>query len=142
MKIVLGADTEGFELKKKLKNYLNNQGYETVDITPENEDTSINAALKVADELVDKSNDKGILIDGYGVESFMAANKRNGIICANIFDEHSAYMTRSHNNTNMITIGTHIVGDVLAEKIAGTFVAADYAGGRHQIRVDMLNKMC
>jgi len=59
-----------------------------------------------------------------------------------VSDERSAYMTRSHNNARMITMGAEIVGDTLAKNVAKEFVNGHYDGGRHQIRVDMLNKMC
>lgn len=142
MKILLGSDMEGFELKEKLKKFLSNKKYDVVDVTMDENLSSIDAALKVANEVITDSYSKGIMIDGYGVESFMAANKQKGIICANLFDEHSALMTRRHNNSNMITIGGNIVGDKLAERIVDIFVSSEYDGGRHQIRVDMLNKMC
>ena len=61
---------------------------------------------------------------------------------AEVSDERSAYMTRGHNNSRMITMGAQIVGDQLAKNIAKGFVNGKYDGGRHQIRVDMLNKMC
>ena len=64
------------------------------------------------------------------------------MIAAEVSDERSAYMTRSHNNARMITMGAEIVGDTLAKNVAKEFVNGHYYGGRHQIRVDMLNKMC
>jgi galactose-6-phosphate isomerase len=144
MKIFLGSDMEGFELKEKLKKFLMDKKYDVVDVTMKEKLSSIDAALKVANEVINDGDvsSRGIMIDGYGVESFMAANKQKGIICANLFDEHSALMTKRHNNSNMITIGKNIVGDKLAERIVDIFVSSEYDGGRHQIRVDMLNKMC
>ena len=64
------------------------------------------------------------------------------VTLAEVSDERSAYMTRGHNNSRMITMGAEIVGDELAKNIAKGFVNGKYDGGRHQIRVDMLNKMC
>lgn len=71
----------------------------------------------------------------------MTACKYKGIICAEVSDEHSAKMTREHNNASMITMGSGIVGKRLAESIVDAFIKGEYSGGRHQIRVDMLNKM-
>ncbi|HEV9358139.1 TPA: RpiB/LacA/LacB family sugar-phosphate isomerase [Streptococcus pneumoniae] len=62
-------------------------------------------------------------------------------VAAEVSDERSAYMTRGHNNSRMITMGAQLVGDELAKNIAKGFVNGKYDGGRHQIRVDMLNKM-
>ncbi|NBJ70591.1 MULTISPECIES: galactose-6-phosphate isomerase subunit LacA [Clostridia] len=142
MKIVIGSDLKGFKLKELIKMHLVQLGYEVKDLTPLKGNNYYDATLKVAEYIQANKEDKGIMIDEYGVGPFMIANKLKGIICANLFDEHSARMTRSHNNTNMVTIGSGIVGDRLAEKIVETFAAANYDGGRHQIRVDMLNKMC
>lgn len=71
----------------------------------------------------------------------MVATKHKGMIAAEVSEERSAYMTREHNNSQMITIGSQIVGEKLAENIVLAFLKAEYDGGRHQIRVDMLNKM-
>lgn len=65
-----------------------------------------------------------------------------GMIAANVSDERTAYMTRSHNNSRIITMGYKIVGEELAKNISKEFVLGKYDAGRHQIRVDMLNKMC
>lgn len=88
----------------------------------------------------DESN-LGIMVDAYGAGSFMVATKVKGMIAAEVSDERSAYMTRGHNNARMITMGSEIVGDELAINIVNAFVTGKYDGGRHQIRVDMLNKM-
>jgi galactose-6-phosphate isomerase len=74
--------------------------------------------------------------------SSISATKIKGMIAAEVSDERSAYMTRAHNNTRIITVGSEIVGPGVAKNIAKGFVEGDYDGGRHQIRVDMLNKMC
>ena len=91
-----------------------------------------------------KRNDQnlGIVIDAYGAGPFMVATKIKCMVAAEVSDERSAYMTRGHNNSRMITMGAEIVGDELAKNIAKGFVNGKYDGGRHQMRVDMLNKMC
>ena len=83
----------------------------------------------------------GFAFDGYGVGSYMAATRVKGMVAASISDERSAYMTREHNNCRLVCMGSRIVGPEVATRIAREFLAADYAGGRHQIRVDMLHKM-
>lgn len=141
MKIVMGSDAYGFELKEFLKGNLTAMGHEVLDETPENNADFVDAATKVAKVISDEKADRGIIIDEHGVGSFMTANKFKGIICANVTDEHSAFMTRGHNSTKIITIGAGIVGKTLANEMCKTFVESEYDGGRHQIRVDMLNKM-
>ena len=100
------------------------------------------SSKRVAKTVVVNEADRGILVDAYGSGSFMVASKHKFIVCAQIGDEHSARMTREHNNTTIITIGVLITGEQLALSIVDAFLSAEYAGGRHQIRVDMLNKLC
>ncbi|MEX2783850.1 galactose-6-phosphate isomerase subunit LacA [Streptococcus sp. H49] len=140
MMIVIGADAHGKRLKDVLKAHLLSAGYEVSDVSDDTKDF-IDNTLTVAAKLKDTDN-LGIMIDGYGAGSFMAATKIKGMIAAEVSDERSAYMTRSHNNARMITIGAEIVGDRLAKNIVSAFAEGSYDGGRHQIRVDMLNKMC
>ncbi|WP_160673301.1 galactose-6-phosphate isomerase subunit LacA [Clostridium sp. C8-1-8] len=140
MKILIGSDRAGSKLKEHLKAYLNGKGFEVIDKT-EDEVDLVDSADRVCKGILVGEGDRGILIDGYGAGSFMAANKHKGIICAEVSDEHSAYMTRNHNNTSIIAIGAGIVGDTLAEALVDNYLSSEYAGGRHQIRVDMLNKM-
>lgn len=140
MKILIGSDKNGVDLKEHLKYYLLNKGYEIVDKTEDTVDF-VDSADRVCKGILKKEGDRGILIDAYGTGSFIAANKHKGIICAQVSDEHSAFMTRNHNNTSVITLGSKILGQTLAENIVDKYLKSEYTGGRHQIRVDMLNKM-
>lgn len=140
MKILIGSDAHGLNLKEHLKEYLQCKGYQIIDKTEHKVDL-VDAADRVCKGILSNEGERGILIDEYGAGSFMAANKHKGIICAEVSDEHSAYMTRSHNNTSVIAIGSGIVGEKLAEALADAYLQSEYAGGRHQVRVDMLNKM-
>lgn len=142
MKVAIGADQAGFSLKEHLKAFITQLGFEVIDQTPTDELDFVDAASSVARAIQSGAVDRGIAIDEYGAGSFMVAAKHKGIVCAEISDEHSAKMTRDHNNASMITIGSGLVGNRLAEKLVQTFLEAEYSGGRHQIRVDMLNKMC
>lgn len=140
MRILIGSDKYGQELKKHLIAYLKKGGHEVIDMTKEDVDF-VDSADSVCKGILNLYADRGILIDRYGVGSFMCANKHKGIVCAEVSDEHSAYMTRSHNNASIIALGSEIVGKKLAESIVDSYLSSEYAGGRHQIRVDMLNKM-
>ncbi|AAK80896.1 galactose-6-phosphate isomerase [Clostridium acetobutylicum] len=141
MKIAIGADTDGFELKEHLKNYLKSKGIEVIDKTPEKGINLVKSASLVAQAVMNKEADRAVAIDEYGAGSFMVGAKHKGIICAEVSDEHSAKMTSQHNSANMLAIGAGIVGKRLAEGMLDAYIAEKYAGGRHQIRVDMLNKM-
>lgn len=140
MTIILGADAHGNALKEVIKEYLIEEGYQINDVTDLNKDF-VDNTLAVANEVMGTDENLGIMIDAYGAGPFMVATKIKGMVAAEVSDERSAYMTRGHNNARMITIGSEIVGQLLANNIAKGFVTGKYDGGRHQIRVDMLNKM-
>lgn len=141
MTIIIGADAAGSKLKDVVKDYLVGESFEVVDVTKEGQDF-IDVTLAVATEVNEQEDNLGIVIDAYGAGPFMVATKIKGMVAAEVSDERSAYMTRGHNNSRMITMGSEIVGEGLAKNIAKGFVNGKYDGGRHQIRVDMLNKMC
>ena len=141
MAIVVGADLKGTRLKDVVKNFLVEEGFEVIDVTKDGQDF-VDVTLAVASEVNKDEQNLGIVIDAYGAGPFMVATKIKGMVAAEVSDERSAYMTRGHNNPRMITVGAEIVGDELAKNIAKGFVNGKYDGGRHQIRVDMLNKMC
>ncbi|HBL3779132.1 TPA: galactose-6-phosphate isomerase subunit LacA [Enterococcus faecium] len=141
MAIVVGADLKGTRLKDVVKNFLVEEGFEVTDVTKDGQDF-VDVTLAVASEVNKDEQNLGIVIDAYGAGPFMVATKIKGMVAAEVSDERSAYMTRGHNNSRMITVGAEIVGDELAKNIAKGFVNGKYDGGRHQIRVDMLNKMC
>lgn len=141
MAIVVGADLKGTRLKDIVKNFLVEEGFEVIDVTKDGQDF-VDVTLAVSSEVNKDEQNLGIVIDAYGAGPFMVATKIKGMVAAEVSDERSAYMTRGHNNSRMITVGAEIVGDELAKNIAKGFVNGKYDGGRHQIRVDMLNKMC
>ena len=140
MKVILGSDVDGNELKDYIKNYLLENGYDVVDKS-ENKDF-VETTYDVAQTVLADNDSLGIVFDAYGAGSFMVATKIKGMVAAEVSDERSAYMTRGHNNSRIITIGSKIVGTEVAKNIVKGFLTAGYDGGRHQIRVDMLNKMC
>ena len=141
MSVIIGADATGIRLKEVVKEYLEAEGFQVVDVTEEGQDF-VDVTLAVAKEVKQAEDNLGIVIDAYGAGPFMVATKIKGMVAAEVSDERSAYMTRGHNNSRMITMGAQIVGEQLAKNIAKGFVNGKYDGGRHQIRVDMLNKMC
>ena len=141
MSVIIGADAAGIRLKEVVKEYLEAEGFQVVDVTEEGQDF-VDVTLAVAKEVKQAEDNLGIVIDAYGAGPFMVATKIKGMVAAEVSDERSAYMTRGHNNSRMITMGAQFVGDQLAKNIAKGFVNGKYDGGRHQIRVDMLNKMC
>lgn len=142
MTIIIGSDVDSKRLKELIKDYLEDNDYDVLDVTEGKDLDFVDSTVSVAKEVQKSDDNLGIAIDAYGAGSFIVATKIKGMIAAEVSDERSAYMTRSHNNARMITMGAEIVGDTLAKNVAKEFVNGHYDGGRHQIRVDMLNKMC
>lgn len=142
MKVILGADKDGFRLKEVIKEYLEAENYDVLDVTEEPAETFLESADKIIQAMREDEEAQAIAIDKMGIGSFMAASKYKGIVVAEISDERSAYMTREHNNARMITLGSDLVADEMAKSITNEFLKADYDGGRHQVRVDMLNDLC
>lgn len=142
MKIILGSDGKGQKLKNAIITYLKEKDLEFEDVTEDLNLDFADSTLKVVQEVNKNDENLGIVIDEYGVGPFIVATKIKGTIAANVSDERSAYMTRAHNNARIITIGSGIVGEKVAKNIVKEFIGGKYDGGRHQIRVDMLNKMC
>ena len=140
MKIGIGSSAGGLHLKEKVMKYLQESGYEVEDYKEEGNDV-FNISCSIAEAVIEGSIEKGIIIDDYGIVPFMACTKYKKIVCAQTADEHSAKMTRDHNNTSIISIGYEITGENLAKSICEIFANSDYSGGRHQVRVDMLDKM-
>ena len=141
MAIVVGADQAGLKLKDIVVEYLKENNLDVIDVGENGTKDFVDTTLAVAKEVQKNEENLGIMIDAYGAGSFMVATKVKGMVAAEVSDERSAYMTRGHNNSRMITMGSEIVGTGLAKNIVKGFVFGTYDGGRHQIRVDMLNKM-
>lgn len=137
MKVAISANEVGTRLKDVVKAHLTQAGYEVVDVSHKDIFT---ATMNVV-ELVNKGEiTRGIVVDDYGVVPFNIAAKNHGIICAPVYEDYTSSMTRHHNSTQIITLGANITADVLSCQLAENFVKTEYDGGRHQIRIDMLNR--
>ncbi|MQS75283.1 galactose-6-phosphate isomerase subunit LacA [Companilactobacillus halodurans] len=143
MKIALASDKAGMELKNYIKDYLENEGkgYEVVDLSEQPAADFVDSSVEVSHAVLDGKADRGIMFDEYGTGSAMASNKIHGMVTANVTEENSAHMTTQHNGAKAIAIGSGIVGKKRAESIVDKYLGVDYAGGRHQIRLDMLEKL-
>ena len=141
MKVVVGADKAGFDLKEKVKIYLKGHNYEVVDVSETPQADFVDSSLAVTDKVLNDKIEKAIMFDEYGVGSAMASNKVHGMVTANVTEENTAHMTTQHNGAKAIAIGAGIVGPRLAEALVDSYLSVEYAGGRHQIRLDMLEKL-
>lgn len=124
MAIIIGADAAGNKLKDVVKEFLIGENFEIVDVTEEGKDF-VDVTLAVAAEVNKQEENLGIVIDAYGAGPFMVATKIKGMVAAEVSDERSAYMTRGHNNSRMITMGAEIVGEGLAKNIATCWYHCD-----------------
>ncbi|MGL4392772.1 MAG: ribose 5-phosphate isomerase B [Fusobacteriaceae bacterium] len=141
-KIAIGSDHGGFELKTIIKNYLEKKGYEVLDFgTDSKESTDYPKYAKLVGESIQqKKSELGILVCGTGIGISMAANKMKNIRAALCTNTTMAKLTREHNDANVLALGARIIGDVLALEIVETFLTAEFEGGRHKLRVDMLEE--
>lgn len=140
MKIGIGNDHSAVDMKNEVVEYLQSLGHEVV-----NFGTDANASCnypeygeKVARAVVAKNVDLGILICGTGVGISLAANKVKGIRAVVCSEPYSARLSRQHNNTNILAFGARVVGIELAKMIIKEWLDAEFEGGRHQTRVDMI----
>ena len=139
MKIALGADHGGYELKEKIKQYLAKKGgIEVIDFgTNSIESVDYPKYGHLVDKsIVEKKVDFGILVCGTGIGISIAANKIKGIRAANCTNTTMARLARQHNDANILALGARIVGDVLALDIVDEFLVSSFEGGRHQRRVE------
>ncbi|MBS4804515.1 MAG: ribose 5-phosphate isomerase B [Clostridium sp.] len=140
MKIAVGSDHGGVELKEEIKKFLNDEGYEFKDFGTNSTESCDypDYALPVAEAVAAKEYDLGILICGTGIGIGIAANKVPGIRAALCSDTFSAHATREHNNANILTLGQRVVGPGLAIDIVKTFLNTEFEGERHQKRIDKI----
>jgi ribose 5-phosphate isomerase B len=143
MTIALGYDHVGFIYKDGISDYLKEFGYEVKHlgaVSTERTDYPLYAE-KVCRAVVSGECQKGILICGTGVGMAIAANKIKGIKAVVCSDPYSAILSRQHNNTNILTFGSRVVGIELAKLIVKSWLESEYEGGRHQKRIDMITKL-
>ena len=140
MKVVLGCDHGGLNIKNAIIDYLKENNFEYTDFgcyTEESVDYPV-YAYKVADSVKDNADTLGILCCGTGIGISMAANKVTGIRAAVCTNEFMAEMTRRHNNSNIICMGGRIIDEATAVKLADIFLNTEFEGDRHTKRVDMI----
>lgn len=138
--ITLGCDHAGFELKKKVIAHLEGKGWEVLDVGTHSTDSCDYPAIAhaVCKNVQDGVTELGILICGTGIGMSMAANKHKGIRAAACSDTFSARLTRMHNDANVLCFGERVVGMGLALDLVDAFLDAEFEGGKHQRRVDMI----
>ncbi len=139
--VAIGSDHGGFALKETLKRYLTEElGYTVRDLGPAT-DASCDYpdyAVRVAEAVSTGQCDRGIMIDGAGIGSSMAANKVPGILAACCHDIKTVVNSREHNGANVLTLGSGVVGRGLARQMVRTWLTTPFGGGRHERRVQKI----
>lgn len=143
MRIAMGADHAGYQLKNHLAVELKNAGYEVDDLGTNSGDSVDypDFAAAVGRRVASGEADLGVLVCGSGIGVAIAANKIKGVRAATCNELYSATMARAHNNANVLTIGARIVGEGLAEEIVHAFMGTNFEGGRHGRRVDKITAL-
>lgn len=143
MRIALGSDHGGMNLKRTIIDYLVSEGIEIKDFGTDTFDSCDypDFALPVAESVAKKEFDFGILVCGTGIGISISANKVPGIRAALCHDTFSAHATREHNNANILALGERVVGPGLALDIVKTFIKTEFEGGRHEKRINKISEI-
>ena len=142
MKVAIGSDHAGYELKEFIKRTLEGKGYILIDAgtkTEESVDYS-DYAFKTAQLVADGVADRGVLICGTGVGMSIAANKVKGIRASLAQDLYTAIQSRKHLDANVLVLGARVIGKGLAEEIVKAWFETPFEGGRHKARVEKIRK--
>jgi ribose 5-phosphate isomerase B len=142
-KIALGADHAGFEEKEKLKKTLDEIGVEYEDVGTFSTDSVDypDLAAKVGEAVAGGRAEQGILVCGSGIGVAIAANKIHGVRAAQAWNTETARLAREHNNANVLTIGARVIPEAEIPAIVKAWFAAEFAGGRHEKRVEKIKAL-
>jgi ribose 5-phosphate isomerase B len=140
MRVALGADHAGYQLKDQIKLHLQQQG---IDVRDEGTSSAESVdypdyARAVAHDVNEQRADLGILVCGSGIGMAITANKVDGVRAANVSTEYEAQMSREHNNANVLALGARIINPDEAFRIVDKWLATPFAGGRHERRVEKI----
>jgi ribose 5-phosphate isomerase B len=141
--VALGADHGGFRMKEALKPVLAELGFEVCDcgVAQETPADYPDIALKVAELVAGGTAARGVIIDGAGIGSAMAANKVPGIRAALCYDRSTARSSREHNDSNVLTLGGRLLTATQAEEVLRTWMATPFSGGRHAARIRKITEI-
>lgn len=141
--VVIGADHGGFPMKEALKPLLEELGAEVIDVGTHSAEAVDypDFAAAVAIMVAEGKAGLGIMVDGAGIGSAMVANKVPGVRAALCYDLTTARNAREHNDANVLTLGGTLIGQRLAGDIVRAFLETPFGGGRHQARVDKINRL-
>jgi ribose 5-phosphate isomerase B len=143
MRIALAADHAGYIMKDDLAAWLREAGHDVIDLGtngPESVDYPEYGA-RLADSVARGDAERGIVVCGSGIGISIAVNRYPACRCARVSDPLSAQLAREHNDANVLALGARLIGSDMAKACAAVFLDTDFAGGRHQRRVDQLSHL-
>ncbi len=142
MKIAAGSDHAGFRLKQHLVEFCRANGHEVVDLGPQTDERSDypDFASRVAEAVASGTVDRGLLVCGSGIGVAMTANRFRGVRAVPAVMESQARLARQHNDANVVCLGQRLTAAELAESIVAVFLTTPFEGGRHQARVEKLER--
>ncbi len=143
MRIALAADHAGYVLKDELAAWLREAGHDVTDLGtngPESVDYPAFGA-KLADEVASGRATRGIAVCGSGIGISIAVNRNPACRCARVDDPLSARLAREHNDANVLALGGRLIGTDMAKACVDAFIGTEFAGGRHQRRIDQLSTL-
>ena len=141
MRIAIASDHAAFDLKADLRDWLIEQGHEVADLGPDTADSvdCPDYGYRLAAVVADGTADRGLALCGSGLGISMSINRHPAIRCALVSEPLSASLAREHNDANCIAMGARLVGSDMAKACLSAFLETDFAGGRHQRRIDKLS---
>jgi ribose 5-phosphate isomerase B len=141
MKIVIGSDHRGVKLKSAITKFLSSKGHEVTDVGTYTEDSCDYPVycVKAGEMVAAKTVDTGIFICYTGIGSSIALNKIKGVRASLVGNVKAAKLTRQHNDSNMLVLGSAFLTQELALRIVSAYIKSEFEGGRHTKRVDMVN---
>ena len=143
MRIALAADHAGYNLKDELARWLREQGHEVSDLGTNGPDSVDYPAFgeKLARAVASGEAERGVAVCGSGIGISIAINREPHCRCARVDDPLSAALAREHNDANVLALGARLIGPDMAKACVAAFLGTDFAGGRHQRRVDQLSQI-
>ena len=140
MKIAIGSDHRGYDVKRRISSLLRQLGHEVLDVGPEGSESVDypDYAFQVGRAVSEGRVDRGILIDGTGIGMCIAANKVQGVLAAPCHDSITVEMSRRHNNANVLCLSADLLGDELIDRMIRIWLETGFEGGRHARRVDKI----
>ncbi|MGE5379978.1 MAG: ribose 5-phosphate isomerase B [Methylocystaceae bacterium] len=144
MIIAVGSDHAGYIMKSDVVSWLQTMGYQVLDMGCTNDRDSVDYPLfaeKVAKAVISGDAVYGVLVCGTGIGMSITANKIPGIRAALCGETFSAHASRAHNDANILVLGARVIGSGLAREILEAFLSADFEGGRHQNRINLIKML-